>query len=54
MFSQVTGPNGSKQLAINGKPLYHWVNDKKAGDATGQGVNSFYVVTANGQKIDES
>jgi predicted lipoprotein with Yx(FWY)xxD motif len=54
MFSEVTGPNGSKQLAINGKPLYRWANDNKAGDATGQDVNDFYVVTANGQKVDGS
>ncbi len=54
MFSTVTGPNGQKQLAVNGKPLYLWVSDKKAGDATGQGVNGFYVVGANGQKIDKS
>lgn len=52
MFSTVTGPNGEKQLAVNGKPLYLWVNDKKAGDATGQGVNHFYVVGVDGKKID--
>ena len=44
MFSTVTGPNGSKQLAVNGKPLYRWQADKAAGDTTGQDVNSFYVV----------
>jgi predicted lipoprotein with Yx(FWY)xxD motif len=54
MFSTVTGPNGQKQLAVNGKPLYHWINDKAAGDATGEGVNNFYVVGTNGQKIDKS
>ena len=54
MFSTVTGPNGGKQLAVNGKPLYLWSADKKAGDATGQGVNGFYVVGVNGQKIDQS
>jgi predicted lipoprotein with Yx(FWY)xxD motif len=54
MFSEVTGPNGSKQLAVNGKPLYRWAGDKKAGDATGDDVNSFYVVAATGQKIDQS
>jgi predicted lipoprotein with Yx(FWY)xxD motif len=53
MFSTVTGPNGQKQLAVNGKPLYTWAADKKAGDATGQGVNGFYVVAANGQKVDK-
>jgi predicted lipoprotein with Yx(FWY)xxD motif len=54
MFSTVTGPNGQMQLAVNGKPLYLWAADKKAGDATGQGVNGFYVVAANGNKIDAS
>ena len=53
MFSTVTGPNGQKQLAVNGKPLYRWSADATAGDATGQNVNGFYVVAANGQKIDE-
>jgi predicted lipoprotein with Yx(FWY)xxD motif len=53
MFSTITRDDGTKQLAVNGKPLYTWVNDKKAGDATGQGVNSFYVVGVNGQKIDK-
>jgi predicted lipoprotein with Yx(FWY)xxD motif len=52
MFTTVTGANGTKQLAVNGKPLYLWVNDKKAGDATGQGVNGFYVVGVDGNKID--
>ena len=51
-FSTVTGPNGEKQLAIDGHPLYHWVNDKKAGDATGQDVNGFYVVGADGKQIE--
>jgi len=54
MFSTVTGPNGEKQLAVNGKPLYLWSADKAKGDATGQGVNKFYVVGVNGNKIDES
>jgi len=54
MFSTVTGPNGQKQLAVNGKPLYRWSADATAGDATGQNVNGFYVVAANGNKIDES
>ena len=54
MFSTVTGPNGEKQLAVNGKPLYMWAGDKAAGDATGQNVNGFYVVGVNGNKIDAS
>ncbi len=51
MFSTVTGPNGEKQLAVNGKPLYLWAQDKAAGDATGQNVNGFHVVGADGNKI---
>lgn len=54
MFSTITRDDGSKQLAVNGKPLYTWVNDKKPGDATGQGVNDFYVVGPDGKKIDKS
>ena len=50
MFSTISG----NQLAVNGKPLYLWTGDAKAGDATGQGVNGFYVVGVNGKKIDES
>jgi predicted lipoprotein with Yx(FWY)xxD motif len=53
MFSIIKNSEGEDQLAVNGKPLYHWVNDKKAGDATGQDINSFYVVGADGNKIDE-
>ncbi len=54
MFTTITAPNGQKQLAVNGKPLYYWFQDKAAGDATGQDVNGFYVVGANGNKVDES
>jgi len=53
LFSTITADDGDKQLAVNGKPLYLWAADKKAGDATGQGVNGFYVVTADGKKIDK-
>jgi predicted lipoprotein with Yx(FWY)xxD motif len=54
MFSVITRPDGSKQLAVNGHPLYGWIGDKSAGQTTGQGVENFYVVGTNGQKIDES
>ena len=53
LFSTVKGPNGETQLAVKGKPLYLWAADKKAGDATGDGVNGFYVVAADGNKIDD-
>jgi predicted lipoprotein with Yx(FWY)xxD motif len=54
MFSTVTTANGTKFVVVNGKPLYTWVNDEKPGDVTGQGVNGFYVVGVDGQKIDNS
>jgi predicted lipoprotein with Yx(FWY)xxD motif len=34
-FSAITRDDGSKQVAIGGKPLYFYVADQKAGDATG-------------------
>lgn len=51
-FSVVTASDGTKQLAANGFPLYTWVNDKKPGDATGQGQNGFYSVEASGKRYD--
>jgi predicted lipoprotein with Yx(FWY)xxD motif len=53
MFSTITRDDGSKQLAVNGKPLYTWQGDTKPGDTTGQDVNSFYTVGANGNKLDK-
>src|SRR5262245_7031776 len=53
MFSTFTAPGGKKQLAVNGKPLYHWVADTKAGDAKGQDVNGFHVVSASGAAISQ-
>ena len=37
-FSVVTRPNGSKQWAKDGKPLYTYEDDKKAGDIKGDGL----------------
>jgi predicted lipoprotein with Yx(FWY)xxD motif len=52
-FSTVTVANGIKQLAVNDFPLYTFTNDKKPGDVTGQGVNGFYVVKADGTKYEQ-
>jgi predicted lipoprotein with Yx(FWY)xxD motif len=52
-FSVFMAPNGKQQLAVNGKPLYHWVQDTQPGDAKGQDVNGFYVVGADYKKVDE-
>ena len=41
-FSQVTRNDGSKQWALNGKPLYRWFKDKKEGDIDGAGVKGVW------------
>ena len=51
-FSTVTASDGTKQLAVNGSPLYTWMNDKKAGDVTGQGIAGFYVVSKDYKKVE--
>ena len=39
-YSEVTRDDGKKMIAYKGKPLYYWVKDAKAGDTTGDNVNS--------------
>jgi predicted lipoprotein with Yx(FWY)xxD motif len=51
-YSTVTLSDGTKQLAVGGFPLYTWTADKVPGDVTGQDVNHFYAVMANGVKYD--
>lgn len=41
-WTVITRDDGSKQWAHNGKPLYTWVKDKKAGDVTGDGVGGVW------------
>ena len=41
-YTIVTRDDGAKQWAYKGKPLYLWVNDKKAGDKTGDGVGGVW------------
>jgi predicted lipoprotein with Yx(FWY)xxD motif len=36
-WTQTKRKDGSLQWAYNGHPLYHYVDDKKAGDAAGNG-----------------
>jgi predicted lipoprotein with Yx(FWY)xxD motif len=45
-YSTITREDGTKQLAYNGKPLYTFKKDKKAGDKTGdKAMNVWHVVT---------
>ncbi|MGZ4126357.1 MAG: COG4315 family predicted lipoprotein, partial [Actinomycetota bacterium] len=41
-------PDGGTQVTYNGKPLYLFISDKSPGQATGQGVAGFSVITASG------
>jgi len=54
MFSTITRADGTKQLAVNGSPLYTYSGDQRAGDTTGQGLGDFYVVGSNGNMIGHS
>lgn len=52
LVSTITRSDGSKQLAINGLPLYLFASDSQAGEAKGQAVGGiWWVVGADGKKI---
>ncbi|MER7248859.1 hypothetical protein [Kribbella sp. NPDC000426] len=52
LVSTVTRSDGTKQLAINGLPLYLFAGDSAAGEAKGQAVGGvWWVVGADGKKI---
>lgn len=52
LVSTVTRSDGTKQLAINGLPLYLFASDSAAGEAKGQAVGGvWWVVGADGKKI---
>jgi predicted lipoprotein with Yx(FWY)xxD motif len=38
--------DGTMQVTYNGLPLYYWIQDKAAGDTTGNGVGGFSVALA--------
>ncbi len=48
-FSVITRADGTKQLAVDGKPLYTFAG-KAAGDTSGQGVGGFNVVSSTTYK----
>ena len=57
LLGTTTRSDGSHEVVYNGHPLYYFVSDKQAGDATGQALSSFgadwYVLSAAGTKVDK-
>ncbi|MGA8977986.1 MAG: hypothetical protein WB473_02600 [Pedococcus sp.] len=48
----ITAQDGSKQVTLNGSPLYLFAKDTKPGDVTGQGVGKvWYVVDPGGTML---
>ena len=43
-FSLIKRNNGAMQWAFKSKPLYTWVNDRKPGDTTGDGIGGVWRV----------
>ena len=43
-FTTISRDDGTKQWADNGKPLYGYINDAKAGDTSGDGVDGVWHV----------
>jgi predicted lipoprotein with Yx(FWY)xxD motif len=49
-YTLVARDDGSRQWAIDGKPLYRYVGDFKAGDARGDGKDGTWHVVKAGEK----
>ena len=48
----IATPEGKKQVTINGLPVYYYIQDKAAGDITGQGVKDvWYLVSPAGEMV---
>jgi predicted lipoprotein with Yx(FWY)xxD motif len=50
-FSSITRTDGTKQVTYKGWPLYYFVNDEKAGDVNGEGLNGVWYVAKKGYTI---
>ena len=51
-LTEITRPDGAKQLAYDGHPLYRYANDAKPGDVTGQKVNGvWFVIDGTGHLV---
>ncbi len=50
----ITLPDGSRQVTVNGRPVYLFAKDTKPGDVLGQGVGSvWYVLRPDGTMVTE-
>jgi predicted lipoprotein with Yx(FWY)xxD motif len=51
-LTTVARPDGAKQAAYNGWPLYRYADDAKAGDVTGEGVGGvWYAIDGAGNAV---
>lgn len=51
----ITRTDGTKQVTLNGRPLYTYSGDSKAGDVTGQGYGGiWWVVSPSGSEMTAS
>ena len=51
LLGMIQRPNGTKQVTLNGHPLYRYVDDEKAGDAIGDGLDGvWFAVTPTGER----
>jgi predicted lipoprotein with Yx(FWY)xxD motif len=54
-FDKITREDGSEQLALNGQPLYRFVDDANPGDANGEGVGDvWFAVKAEDVNLAEA
>jgi predicted lipoprotein with Yx(FWY)xxD motif len=55
LVGTVTRADGSKQVTLNGRPLYRYAKDAAPGDAKGQGAGgTWFAVTPEGKKAAET
>jgi predicted lipoprotein with Yx(FWY)xxD motif len=48
----ITRPDGTKQLTIDGRPVYTYLADKQPGDVNGQGFGGlWYVIRPDGTMV---
>ncbi len=48
VVATITREDGTTQVTYDGRPLYYFKDDAVAGDATGQGIDEFFVALEDG------